>query len=133
MTDSKQMDSKDDWHTNEDKRVQCLQINWVAIISNLSTHLARIFDIIHQVYEIRITHCSILPEYSHHRSRTARSSNTTTIFIRAREDSYDHLKRLLNKYRFHEHGWETQTSAYATRVQNSTFSHARHANNSLFF
>jgi hypothetical protein len=78
MTDSKQMDSKDDWHTNEDKRVQCLQINWVAIISNLSTHLARIFDIIHQVYEIRITHSSILPEYSHHRSRTL---NVTTSMI----------------------------------------------------
>ena len=106
------MDSQDDWHTNEDKRVQCLQINWVAIISNLSTHWARIFDIIHQVYEIRITHCSILPEYSHHRSRTARSSNTTTIFIRARDDPHNQLKRLLNRYRFHEHGWETQSSAH---------------------
>jgi hypothetical protein len=52
---------------------------------------------------------------------TARSSNTTTIFIRAREDSYEHLKRLLNKNRFHEHGWEAQTSAFvfteAAKVQ----------------
>jgi hypothetical protein len=36
MHDSKQIDSKDDWHTNEDKRVQCLQIKWVATLNTLT-------------------------------------------------------------------------------------------------
>lgn len=112
MAESKHSDSDEDWNTNEDKRIQCLQVDWVAILSNLPAHLARIFAIVHQDYGIRVTHCSILPENSHRRSKAARNSNTTTIFIRARDDSYVQLKRLFNRYRFHEHGWETQTSEY---------------------
>jgi hypothetical protein len=101
-----------DWNTNEDKRVQCLQVIWVAIISDFTAHLANIFETIYHVYGIQITHCSILPEKSHHRSNAARNSNTTTIFIRARDYSYNQLKRLLNRYRFHEHSWKTQSSTH---------------------
>jgi hypothetical protein len=99
-------------NTSEDKREQCIQISWVAMIPNLTAHLANIFETIHRIYNIQITHCSILPENSHHRSYAARNSNTTTIFIRARDDPHNQLKRLLNRYRFHEHGWETQSSAH---------------------
>ena len=112
MENAQPNDRDDEGNTNEDKRVRCLQINWVAIISNLTAHLANIFETIYHVYGIPITHCSILPEKSHHRSNAAHNSNTTTIFIRARDDSYNQLKRLLNRYRFHEHGWETQSATH---------------------
>ena len=98
---------------NFDKRVTCLQGDWVAIeVSDLKEHLQIIFKQMEDNFNVTITKCAILPASSAQRSMQARNSRTTSMFILTRNSEYQKLIDLFQGYRFHQHGWSVKKAQY---------------------
>ena len=91
--------------------VECVSIEWVTLLPDLSHHLHSIIRQLDSYYKLKVKNLYIRPPHSPQRSRQSVKSGTTNCFVEL-DDSIDHerLVQLIHRYPFHGHGWHALIS-----------------------